>query len=113
MGRRGTAVAAALLAVLCQPAAATPRSITIVNGTDVALGDVAARAANEQAWAPLTPGLSAGARTRITIDPDVCAYDIRGSAAGNVLAWRGVNLCETSSVTLNRRGDGVLWVDYD
>ena len=27
--------------------------------------------------------------------------------------WSSVNLCDVRSVTLNRRPDGTLWVDYD
>ncbi|HVF83006.1 MAG TPA: hypothetical protein VM913_02385 [Sphingomicrobium sp.] len=113
MGTRVLVAAATLLAVLSQPAAATPRRITIINGTGMPLAQVAARPVNDPGWTALTPGLSPGARTQVTVDPDLCAYEMQGSAAGAVLAWRGVNLCETSSVTLNRRADGVLWVDYD
>jgi hypothetical protein len=113
MGTRALVALAALLATLSQSAAATPRRITVINGTGVSLAQVAARPVNDPAWTALTPGLSPGARTQVTIDPDLCAYEVRGSAGDTVLSWRGVNLCETSSVTLNRRGDGVLWVDYD
>ena len=27
--------------------------------------------------------------------------------------WTDVNLCDVKVVTLNRRSDGTLWVDYD
>jgi hypothetical protein len=113
MCTRVLAVAAVLLAALSQSAPATPRRITVINGTGVPLAQVAARPVNNSAWTALTPGLSPGARTQVTIDPDLCAYEVQGKAGNSVLAWSGVNLCETSSVTLNRRADGVLWVDYD
>ena len=106
-------VIAIALGMVAAPAVAAPRSITIVNGTGSPLRDVAARPQDRETWERLTPGLSPGARTRITIDPDLCAYDVRGAAEDTVLTWRGVNLCETSSVTLNRRADGAVWVDYD
>ena len=98
---------------LAAAAVAAPRPITIVNGTDAPLRDVAAKPQNSADWTTLAPGLSPGARTQIMLEPDVCAYDVRGSAVASMLTWRGVNLCETRSVTLNRRGDGAVWVDYD
>ncbi|WP_152569451.1 MULTISPECIES: hypothetical protein [Sphingomonas] len=104
---------AVLLALAGSPAVAAPRSITILNGTGAPLSEVSARPQNGGEWSRLTPGLSPGARTKVTVDPDLCAYDVRARAGGADLVWRGVNLCETNSVTLSRRGDGALWVDYD
>ena len=102
-----------LLGWLSSSAIAAPRDISIVNGTGAPLSGVSAKPQNAREWSGLSPGLSPGARTKVTVDPDLCAYDVRATAAGTELTWRGVNLCETSSVTLNLRADGLLWVDYD
>lgn len=106
-------LAALSLGSLAVQAIAAPRDVLIVNGTGVPLREVGARPQNAKDWVGLVPGLSPGARTRVSVDPDLCAYDVRANAADGLLTWRGVNLCETSSVTLNRRADGALWVDYD
>jgi hypothetical protein len=108
-----TISAMALLAALSSSAAGAPHSITIINGTGAPLRDVAAKPEKGGSWDSLTPGLSPGAKTGVSVDPDLCAYELKATAAGATLTWRGVNLCETSSVTLNRRADGTLWVDYD
>lgn len=106
-------VIALVLGALVSPVAAAPRDIAVVNGTGEPLREIGARSQNGTDWAGLVAGLSPGARTRISVDPDICAYDVRATAASGQLTWRGVNLCETRSVTLNRRADGALWVDYD
>lgn len=109
----GRVLLAALLLGSLSPALAAPRSIGLVNATGAPLRDIAIKPEDKNNWTEVSPGLSPGARTRLTVDPDLCAYDLRATAAGAALTWRGINLCETSSVTLNRRADGVLWVDYD
>ena len=44
---------------------------------------------------------------------ELCAFDIRAKVDGAEFTWPSVNLCDVRSVTLNRRPDGTLWVDYD
>jgi hypothetical protein len=43
----------------------------------------------------------------------ICAFDLRASTGGAPATWSSVNLCDVKTVTLNRRSDGTLWVDYD
>lgn len=94
--------------------AAAARHIFLVNGTGAPLRALSARPLEGRDETALVPGLSPGAKTGLSLVTDACAYDIRAvTAAGATLTWRGVNLCETRSVTLRRRDDGVLWVDDD
>lgn len=106
---------AAIVAALASGAAwAATYGVTIVNQTGAAVTGLAARPSGGGSWAPLAGGLSHGARTAANVTGDGCAYDVRGSlAGGGEVVWRGVNFCETRTVTLNRRSDGTAWVDYD
>lgn len=93
-----------------------PGPFTVVNGTAVPLEYVTIRPSDGKgAWRPLGPGrLSAGARSDIAaVGGDLCAFDVQASAAGTKVVWPGINLCDVKTVTLNRRPDGTLWVDYD
>ena len=46
-------------------------------------------------------------------NPD-CAFDIQARLAdGKTATFNGVNLCDVTTVTLNRGPTGALWVDYD
>ena len=86
----------------------------VVNQTGAALSGVELRRVGGSDWVPLSaapaPGASASAAFK---DPD-CAFDLRGTVAGAGQAvWRGVNLCDVKSVTLNRDKSGRTWVDYD
>lgn len=111
---RGLIAAILLAALPVAPLGAAARDVFIVNGTGAPLRALVARPHDEKDDKTLVPGLSPGAKTNLSIDADSCAYDIRAvTPAGATLTWRGVNLCETRSVTLRRRDDGVLWVDYD
>ena len=43
-----------------------------------------------------------------------CTYDARATVSGGGHVVRnGLNFCETRSVSLNRRTDGLAWADYD
>jgi len=109
-----TILLAAVASALSIAAPAAARNFSIINGTGASLRDIAARPVGTADWVTLAPGLSPGARTTVTVDGDPCAYDLKAKLAADRNAeWSGVNFCETKSVTLNRRDDGVLWVDYD
>ena len=96
------------------PLLAGASGFALVNNTNAALSGVEVRRTGSAEWRPLAPGLSVGARTSISFsDPD-CAFDLKARLAGDGEAtWRGVNLCEVKSVTLNRGASGETWVDYD
>ena len=86
----------------------------IVNQTGAALSGLEVRRVGGGEWVALSaapaPGASAAAAFK---DPD-CAFDLRGTVAGaGPAVWRGVNLCDVKSVTLNRDPSGHAWVDYD
>jgi hypothetical protein len=96
------------------PALAQVNGFALVNQSGAGLSGFAIRRTGTTEWRPLAAGLSNGARTKLGFsDPD-CAFDLKAAVAGNGEAvWRGVNLCEVSSVTLHRDASGSTWVDYD
>lgn len=98
---------------LAAPAAAA--SLALVNGTGQTIIDTAIRPTSRGTWQPLAGAQPNGARQAVDVDTDLqCAFDIRARlSGGQELIYAGVNLCETSAVTLNRRVDGTVWVDYD
>lgn len=105
---------ACLLLILGSTLSATASAapVAVVNGTGARLSSLEIRPVGK-GWAPLSPGLSPGART-ITEIADECAFDVRGQVAGGAaISWNRLNLCEVRSVTLNRRADGMNWADYD
>lgn len=107
------AVAAAL--ILSPVAAIAGASgFAIVNQSGAALSGLSVRRTGTSDWHPLGAGLSPGAKSKFSFtDPD-CAFDIKATLAGSGEAlWRGVNLCEVASVTLQRDASGATWVDYD
>ncbi|MFP5329830.1 MAG: hypothetical protein ACLGHC_06820 [Alphaproteobacteria bacterium] len=114
-------VAAALCAAFAlTPSAASAQAVsfTLVNNTDIAFTGLMARRVGSQSWVPLgvspVPVPSTGGRGSVEFsDPD-CAFDLQATLPdGRVVVWPRVNLCEAKVVTLNRRADGSLWVDYD
>lgn len=98
---------------LAAPAAAA--SLAVVNGTGQTIVEMAIRPTSRGTWQAVGGAQPTGSRQSISADTDLqCAFDIRARlAGGEELVYVGVNLCETSAVTLNRRGDGTVWVDYD
>lgn len=103
----------AALAALPAPALADAGNFLLINGTEVALGDVQIRRAGTQGWKPLAAAPSPGGRSNVTFaDPD-CAFDLQATVAGNAVTWAGVNLCDVKSVTLKSDGAAGPWVDYD
>jgi len=88
---------------------------TVVNGTGVVLEQLSIRPAVGGEWRPLGPGrLSPGARGQAPAPAgEDCAFSIRAVVGGTTREWADVNLCDVKAVTLNRRADGTLWIDYD
>lgn len=104
--------AALLLAALVS----TPGPFALVNKAGATLEAVSIRPADASgSWHGLgTVSLPDNARAVMPAPGgDLCAFDIRATLAGKVVIWPSVNLCDVRSVTLNRRADGILWVDYD
>jgi hypothetical protein len=101
-------------AFLAAPALAEG-GVTLVNGTGEPLGNLAMRSYNREPWSPLGTGAAAvGQRQRLATREGECAFDVRATLPnGKQVTWAGVNLCDTITVTLNRRVDGASWVDYD
>ena len=94
-----------------------PGPFTLANGTDARLQQLEIRVSDghEAAWRTLRPDtLAPGARGAIAGPPEqTCAFDIRATVKGTPTTWSSVNLCDVKTVTLHRRPDGTLWVDYD
>jgi len=95
-------------------ASAGVNGFTIFNQTGAALSSMEVRRVGGSDWVPLSAAPAAGASATAAFkDPD-CAFDLRGTVAGaGAAVWRGVNLCDVKSVTLNRDKSGRTWVDYD
>jgi hypothetical protein len=93
----------------------TPGPYALVNGTGAAIETLSIRPADRaRDWRPLGGPLAAGARADMpSPGGDLCAFDLRARVAGTDVVWPSVNLCDVRSVTLNRRPDGTLWIDYD
>lgn len=105
---------AILLASLPSAALADARDFVIINGTEVALGDLTIRRAGTESWKPLASSPAAGANQNVKFaDPD-CAFDIQATVKGaKPMTWAGVNLCDVKSVTLKSDSVAGQWVDYD
>ena len=94
----------------------SPGPYVLVNGTGTAMSNLSIRPAdNSGGWQGLGTGsLVQGARASMPAPPSqLCAFDIRATVGGTPVTWSSVNLCDVRVVTLNRRTDGTLWVDYD
>ena len=103
-----------MISALASPAEAGVDGFGIVNNSGAPMSGVALRRVGSSEWKPLAVAPAAGAKVRASFtDPD-CAFDLRATVAGaGEVIWRGVNLCDVKSVTLNRDRAGRLWVDYD
>ena len=105
------------VALLLAAALSTPGPFVLVNGTGAAIDQLSIRPADGGSeWRPLGSGgaIPGGARAAMPSPGGLlCAFDLRGRVAGANVTWPSVNLCDVKSVTLNRRPDGTLWVDYD
>jgi hypothetical protein len=98
-----------------QPAGSQREGVLMVNGTGAPLSALVIRSYNREPWRPIGAGSAApGQRSPVATTPGECAYDVRAALpGGKLVTWSGVNLCDTRTVTLNRRRDGATWVDYD
>ena len=100
--------------VLVTPAASAVNGFTIVNQTGGALSAVALRRVGDTTWQPVVAAPASGASARANFKDNDCAFDLRGTVVGvGQVMWKGVNLCDVKSVTLNRDSSGRQWVDYD
>lgn len=102
--------------LLLAAALSEPGPFVLANGAGSALEDLSIRASDGRSeWRTLGAGrLSLGARASMPAPAQqLCAYDLRARVEGTLTTWSSVNLCDVRSVTLNRRSDGTLWVDYD
>ena len=103
-------------ALLLAAAFSTPGPFALVNGTGTTMQSLSIRPADgTSGWRALGGGpLPTTARMAIPSQGgQLCAFDLRASMSGTDVTWPSVNLCDVRTVTLNRRSDGTLWVDYD
>ena len=102
----------ALLAPL--PAVADAGNFTLVNRTGADISSMTIRRTGTSAWQPLGGNPAMGSRVAVAFANPDCAFDIKANMAGGQSAtFAGVNLCDVTTVTLNRGPSGDLWVDYD
>jgi hypothetical protein len=105
--------AAAILAAPV-PALAAAGNFTLVNRTGAAITALQIRRVGTTAWQSLGGNPANGSRTAVAFANPDCAFDIKASLAGGESAtFTGVNLCDVTTVTLNRGASGNVWVDYD
>ena len=89
-------------------------NFSLVNKTGANITSLEIRRVGTSAWQPLGGTPSSGARVAVAFANPDCAFDIRATLAdGKSATFTGVNLCDVSSVTLNRSPTGAIWVDYD
>ncbi|WP_338504808.1 hypothetical protein V6R86_12125 [Sphingomonas kaistensis] len=102
-------------ALLLALALSAPGPFTLVNGTGTTITSLSIRAADGRGnWRALGGPFVARQRSPMPAPGgDLCAFDLRARVDGAEFTWSSVNLCDVRSVTLNRRPDGTLWVDYD
>lgn len=106
-------LAAAILAAP-GPAIAAAGNFTLVNKTGAAISAIQIRRVGTTAWQSLGGTPANGARIAVAFANPDCAFDIKANLAGGATAtFTGVNLCDVTTVTLNRGPSGDLWVDYD
>ncbi|WP_147416731.1 hypothetical protein [Sphingomonas edaphi] len=105
---------AAAVMVAPVPASAQAGNFTLVNRTGTNIGKLSIRRVGTSAWQSLTGSPPSGARLAVAFANPDCAFDIKADLAGGGTAtFTGVNLCDVTTVTLNRGPSGDLWVDYD
>ena len=113
--RRFSLAVTALLAMMISTAAfADAGNFTLVNRTGSDIRALSVRRVGTNAWQPLGGNPADGSRTAVAFANPDCAFDIRATlVGGEAVTFPGVNLCEVTTVTLNRNRSGGLWVDYD
>ena len=114
MKRLVAVVIAALVAAVPVPALADAGKFTLVNKTGSNIASLSIRRVGTAQWTPLGGNPANGSRTAVAFANPDCAFDIRATLAdGKSATFSGVNLCDVTTVTLNRGPSGDLWVDYD
>jgi hypothetical protein len=114
MKRLVAQLAVAALFAMPVPAFAEAGNFTLVNRTGANIVKMSIRRVGTNAWQPLGGTPANGSRTAVAFKNIDCAFDIRADlAAGGSATFTGVNLCDVTTVTLNRSPSGALWVDYD
>jgi hypothetical protein len=107
-------LAMAILAMPGPAAAAGAGNFTLVNRTGAAITSLQIRRVGTSSWTPLGGTPADGGRTAVAFANPDCAFDIKANLAGGANAtFTGVNLCDVTTVTLNRGPGGDLWIDYD
>ncbi|HEY5459077.1 MAG TPA: hypothetical protein VIJ81_06350 [Sphingomicrobium sp.] len=106
-------LAAAIVAVPV-PAIAAAGNFTLVNKTGAEISSLQIRRVGTNAWQSLGGNPANGSRVAVAFANPDCAFDIKATLAGGQSAtFSGVNLCDVTTVTLNRGPSGDVWVDYD
>jgi hypothetical protein len=96
------------------PALADAGNFTLVNRTGANIVGLSIKRVGTSAWQKLGGNPANGSRTAVSFANPDCAFDIRADlSAGGSATFSGVNLCDVTTVTLNRGPSGDLWVDYD
>ena len=96
------------------PAFAAAGNFTLVNQTGANITSLMIRRVGTTAWQPLGGNPAMGSRVAVAFANPDCAFDIQARLAdGKTATFTGVNLCDVTTVTLNRGPTGALWVDYD
>jgi hypothetical protein len=96
------------------PALAAAGNFTLVNKTGAPISSLQIRRVGTSAWQSLGGNPANGARMAVAFANPDCAFDIKANLAGGQAAtFSGVNLCDVTTVTLNRGPSGDVWVDYD
>ena len=105
---------AAAIVVTAAPAIAAAGNFTLVNKTGAAITSLQIRRVGTSAWQSLGGNPANGGRIAVAFANPDCAFDIKANlAAGQSATFTGVNLCDVTTVTLNRGPSGDVWVDYD
>ena len=106
-------LAVAMLAVPA-PLVAAAGNFTLVNKTGATITALQIRRVGTTAWQSLGGNPANGGRIAVAFANPDCAFDIKASLAdGQSATFTGVNLCDVTTVTLNRGSGGNVWVDYD
>lgn len=96
------------------PVMAAAGNFTLVNRTGAAISSLQIRRVGTTAWQSLGGNPASGSRMAVAFANPDCAFDIKANLAGGQSAtFTGVNLCDVTTVTLNRGPSGDVWVDYD
>jgi hypothetical protein len=89
-------------------------NFTLVNKTGANISSLMIRRVGTASWQPLGGSPATGSRVAVAFANPDCAFDVQAKLAdGTTATFTGVNLCDVTSVTLNRGATGALWVDYD